>query len=422
MGTTAGAVALVGSETQKNAEIVDRLLAAGAVILGKTTVSVTNSVIRGSGLFCGWSATSGQGQSPYVRGGVDLDDSIGGHSVPGGSSSGVSIAISAGLAAVGVGSETDSSITAPAIRASLFAMRPSTGIVSINGTIPVSKTFDVGGPMAKDARDVADMLAVLVDPAKATIPSRGYALALKENWASFKIGTLDPTVWTYPEFLIKPVPEATEQMVNATLDAYAQLKSLAGEYYENVDLTPVTEFMYNGCHSIYTILDIELPEVVDEYLSSLPTSPVRSLHELVEWNKEHAVEALPTEYPNQDGLIKALETKLTAEEVEANHQAYQRAGSNIDRIFETYGIDIIAGPGDCFLTQYAVAKGYPIATLPLTYLDLNGRPIGLLAITSRHREDRLLASMAAYEASFPTRQAPTAYLAGPSLSETRAQF
>lgn len=421
MSTTAGAVALISSKPVANAEVVDKLLAVGAVILGKTTVSEL-SFRKGSGIPCGWSAIAGQGQSPYVRGGFDLNDSIGGHSVPGGSSSGVSIAISAGFAAVGVGSDTEASITAPAIRASLYSIRPTTGIVSTSGTIPVSKSFDIGGPMAKDVRDVADMLTVLVDPKKTTVTDGGYASVLNKSKETLKIGTLDPNVWSYPEFLVKPIPEATEQMSKITLEAYSQIKSLVGTCHENVDLAPVSEFIFKGGHSIYTILDVELPEVINKYLSNLAISPVRSLQELVDWNKEHSTEALPSEYPNQDQLIQALNTNLSPEEIEENRQHYLKVGSNLDATFQKYGINIIVGPGDCFLTQYASAKGYPIAALPLTYLDFNGRPVGLQAITSAHREDLLLAFMGAYEASIARRQPPTAFLEASAPSDKSAQL
>ncbi|KAJ5789317.1 amidase signature enzyme [Penicillium psychrosexuale] len=417
MRKSAGAVALLNTKPTKNAEVIDKLLAAGAVILGKTTISVGTQELsyrKENGLPCGWSAVDGQGQSPYIPGGFDPTDSIGGHTVPGGSSSGVSIAISAGLAAIGVGADTDASITAPAVRASLYSIRPTTGIVSVNGTVPCSKTFDTIGPMGRSVRDVADLLTALVEPGKTTIPQGGYASsATKDHGKIFRIGTLDPEVWNYPTFLVKPVPEATEQMNRVGLDTYSKIRDgLASVFHENVDLPPVSEFMLNGKHSIYTIWDayIELVDVLNDYLSELPGSPAKSLAELVEWNQEHAAQALPTEYPSQDVLIEALNTKLSPDQIETLREHYLAVGSNLDAALQNNEIDIIVAPGDCFLTQYASAKGYPIAAVPISSIDYKSRPIGLQVISSAHREDLLVAFVSAFEDSISERQPPTAFL------------
>ncbi|KAI3116119.1 hypothetical protein CBS147333_729 [Penicillium roqueforti] len=248
MKTSAGAVALLNTKSTKNAQVADKLLAAGAVILGKTTISVEEKV---SHAVCLQLTAK---DSPYIPGGFDPTDSIGGHTVPGGSSSGVSIVISAGLAANGVGTDTDASITAPAVRASLYLIRPTTGIVSVNGTVPCPKTFDTIGPMGRSVRDVADLLTALVEPGKTKTPQAGYASsATKKHGKSFRIGTLDPEVWNYPDFLVNPVPEATEQINRIILETYSKIREgLASAFHENADLPPVSEFMLNGKHSIYT--------------------------------------------------------------------------------------------------------------------------------------------------------------------------
>ncbi|KAI2717438.1 hypothetical protein CBS147332_4318 [Penicillium roqueforti] len=248
MKTSAGAVALLNTKSTKNAQVADKLLAAGAVILGKTTISVEEKV---SHAVCLQLTAK---DSPYIPGGFDPTDSIGGHTVPGGSSSGVSIVISAGLAANGVGTDTDAFITAPAVRASLYLIRPTTGIVSVNGTVPCPKTFDTIGPMGRSVRDVADLLTALVEPGKTKTPQGGYASsATKNHGKSFRIGTLDPEVWNYPDFLVNPVPEATERINRIILETYSKIREgLASVFHENADLPPVSEFMLNGKHSIYT--------------------------------------------------------------------------------------------------------------------------------------------------------------------------
>jgi hypothetical protein len=125
--------------------------------------------------------------------------------------------------------------------------------------------------MAKSVRDVADMLTVLVDPERADVPINGYGATLDAQWTDFRVGTLNPQTWTFPDFVIKPVPEATEQMVyfnlvlciyavstyqkqaRATAEAYARIKDLAGAYHEHIELRSVSDFMMGETHSIYEL-------------------------------------------------------------------------------------------------------------------------------------------------------------------------
>jgi amidase len=173
-----------------------------------------------------------------VRGGFDEHDSIGGHSVGslqatsaddadkqncGGSSSGCAIAVAAGLAPVALGSDTESSIVAPAVRAALYGLRPSTGLTSTAGTLGLSR-MDAPGPMAKDVRDLADLLAAVAerrrdvegDAEPGDEPGDEPAYEPGEpDWQSVRVGTLDPEAWQYADALVKRVPAATQQMVSA---------------------------------------------------------------------------------------------------------------------------------------------------------------------------------------------------------------
>ncbi|OBT77497.1 hypothetical protein VF21_05228 [Pseudogymnoascus sp. 05NY08] len=394
MDTTGGAVALIGAVSAKNAAVVDKLIEAGAVILGKTSCSELN-YYKGSGLLCGWSALDGQGQSPYVRGGVVDGDSIGGHSVPGGSSSGVSIAVSAGLAAGGVGSDTEGSIIAPAVRTSLYSIRPSLGIAPADGIIPLAHSFDTLGPIAKDVKDLADILSVIVDNKKTTVPSDGYSSALESTWTDCKVGTLSPDDWNFPDFLVKPVLEATVQIKEDTKARYGQIQKLAGAYHDSVDLPSV---------------NVELPGDIEVYLKNLTSSNVRSLQELVDWNTAHSEDALPPGASSQSLLVQSLNTKISPEDVAALHDHRRKIAANLDTTFKKYDINIILGPGDSPITQYAVANGYPAAALPLSYLDFNGRPIGLVALVSGGQELHLLKFLKLYEQTFPARRPPSAFL------------
>ncbi|KAF2759933.1 amidase signature enzyme [Pseudovirgaria hyperparasitica] len=407
MHTTGGAVALIGAECSSNAEVVQKLLDAGAVILGKTTLSELN-FNRDSHLPCSWSAVAGMGQSPYVKGGVDPNDNAGGHSNPGGSSSGSAIAVAAGLAPIAVGSDTDASLTAPGVRAALYTLRPTLNLVPVRGVLPMAHSFDTAGPMAKNPRDLANLLDVLVDPSTTKVPSGGYVSVLDQSWTGIRIGALDPEIWQYPDWLCKPEEAATQQIIRDTRNAYARVRSLADSFHENVELLEATEFMLNGDHSIYTIVADDFEEDMNGFLSELTKKKFDDLRGMVKWNAENVEEALTKEYPGQDKLTGALETNLSVDARNETVSHYKRIGASFDEILKKYDINIIIAPGDCFFCQYGPANGYPVAALPLTTLDFNGRPIGIQAIAAAHQEPLLLKFMSAWEATFP-RPVPHGY-------------
>jgi Asp-tRNA(Asn)/Glu-tRNA(Gln) amidotransferase A subunit family amidase len=165
-----------------------------------------------------------------VRGGVVTGDDYAGHSVcaeptsvyaathpnlqtPGGSSSGSAVAVSAGLAPIALGSETEGSLIIPASRAALYALKPTAGIVSSDGVVPFNDHCDTVGPMARTAAAVAQALDVIVDSAKTNIPTGGYASASSASWAGLNIGAVDFPVWRYPSARDKLLPGAIIEMV-----------------------------------------------------------------------------------------------------------------------------------------------------------------------------------------------------------------
>lgn len=198
-----------------------------------------NVQYRGSGLRCGWSALAGQCQNAYVRGGDKADDGLGGHSVrqrnhsmnrppltimkkiksTGGSSSGSAVAVSAGFAPIAIGTETEGSLVVPATRAGLYTLKPTLGLIPGDGIAPITHRFDTAGPITKSVKDTADMLTVLVDHSKTSVPQGSYSTAISgaAAWNDISIGTLKPEEWLPPDGLINPVPEATAQIVNPLL-------------------------------------------------------------------------------------------------------------------------------------------------------------------------------------------------------------
>ncbi|KAH0557049.1 hypothetical protein GP486_005161 [Trichoglossum hirsutum] len=452
MDTTAGSFALAGSRPTRHADLVNRIIEAGGIILGKANLSEL-SYWKGTGLSCGWSAVGGQTQSAYVRGGIEAGDSFGGHSNPGGSSSGSAVSVSAGFAPAAIGTETDGSLVMPSNRAALYTIKPTIGLISQQGIVPVSRLCDSAGPMTKGVKDLAYLLDVMVDKSKTRIPEAGYTTALTDSWEGLKIGVLDPEKWQFHPILVKPNAEATLQMVNEIRAAYATIRPLAKEFHENVTLIPPMEFVVNGKHILYSIfgkhsfatqsygvedhssirsirltaLDNDFKSTFEDYLAELETSPVRTLQELVVFNEEHASVELPEENPLQNKLTEALSYAMSAEEYSKTLAQVRHLGRTrgIDETLTKYDIDVIIGPADSSVSSLASASGqepplnlvsrapyanfspgYPIATMPLSYLKLNGRPFGLAALTRAHNEATLVRVLSAWEATFPKRNPP----------------
>ena len=428
MDTTAGSFALVGSRPKKSADVVERLLKAGAIVIGKANLSEM-SYWKGDKLLCGWSAVGGQGQSAYVRGGIDPEDSYGGHSNPGGSSAGSAIAVSAGFAPFSIGTETDGSLILPASRAALYTIKPTIGLVSQQGIVPVSAICDSAGPMTKSVIDLANMMDVIVDPATTKIPPGGYASVLTNSWADIRVGVLDIVEWQHPTDIIKPVPEASQQMNAAFQYAYAKIEKNAKAYARNVPLPTGKALELDGKGVLGTLWSRNFAKDFEGYTSGIENSKVYSLAELVQFNKDNAEVELPPEYPNQQRLEEALASETTTEELDAALKHARHVGRTIgvDKILKDHDIDVIIGPAESSMCDIAAASGsftpehsqvlctnylliwnlgYPIAGLPLGYLDYNGRPFAMAAIASAHQEALLIKVQSAWEATFPTRQPP----------------
>lgn len=132
---------------------------------------------------------------------------------PLGSSSGSCIAVSAGLAPIALGIETIGSLITPSVRDSLFTIKPTHGLVNPANIVPVTVRYDTAGPIGKTTKDIADLMDVLVDHVETHVLEGGYASAMVSDWTDIRVGTLDPEIWRLSDALVKPVPEATKQIV-----------------------------------------------------------------------------------------------------------------------------------------------------------------------------------------------------------------
>ncbi|KAK3186367.1 hypothetical protein K4F52_004905 [Lecanicillium sp. MT-2017a] len=388
------------------------------------------SYFKAEDQICGWSTVGQQSQSAYVRGGIQEDDTPGGHSNPGGSSSGSAIAVSAGLTPVSIGTETAASLISPASKAALYTIKPTIGLISQQGIVPISSLADSAGPMAKSVLDLANLMDILVDPAKTSIANGGFKSVLTDSWADLKVGVLDPEKWGVSDSWTKPDAGATKQMSEEFEAAYARIQSQAKSFHKFVPLILPNALHMDGelahrrlfskclgktAGSGVLILGIfshclpgHFKTDFEAYLKDLDFSHINSLEELVQYNRDHAETELPPRYPSQDRLENALADKSTPEELAAALLLARKVGRDegIDKILKEYDIDVIIGPAESPMPTIACASGYPIASMPLGYLDFNGRPFGMAALASGHQEAVLIKVQSAWEATFPPRQPP----------------
>jgi amidase len=409
--TTAGSEALATNVTNRDAPLVRRLTDAGAIILGKTNLSEWAN-IRSSHSVSGWSAIGGLVKNPYV-----LDHT------PSGSSSGTAAAVAASLAAVGVGTETDGSITSPSSISGLVGIKPTVGLVSRTYVVPISHSQDTPGPIGRSVADVAALLTVLAgsdpaDPATrdADAHKRDYVAALKgASLRGKRLGVL--------RFATGMLP-AVDTLFD---DAIGALKAQGAEIVELKDYKPDPTL---GDRELVVLLT-ELKADLNTYLAGSPAQiPARSLADLIAFDRAHGREL---SLFNQDLFEQAQATKGLSDPayLKARATSKQQAGPDgIDKLITEHHLDALIAPSDGpasrvdiitgdhivgVAAQLPAIAGYPHLTVPMGFVD--GLPVGISFIGQAWTEANLLALGAAYESATHHRQAPT-YI--PSLEATPA--
>jgi amidase len=402
MMTTAGSLALVGSKPARDAFVAQRLREAGAVILGKTNLSEWAN-FRSSRATSGWSGRGGQTRNPYA-----LDRN------PCGSSSGSGAAVAANFCAAAVGTETDGSIVCPSSTNSLVGIKPTLGLVSRAGIIPISHSQDTAGPMARTVADAAIILGALagVDARDAvTNESRGKASA---DYTKF----LDPNGLRGARIGIARkffgFNEAVDALMNASIEA---MKRLGAIIVDPADIPTTGKFD----DSEFEVLLYEFKADLNAYLASLGrNAPVHSLKEVIEFNERHRDKEMP--YFGQDIFIRAeAKGALTSKEYLAalakNHRLSRTEG--IDAVMNKYKLDAMIAPtgspawptdllnGDHttggFSSPAAVA-GYPHITVPAGFIA--GLPVGLSFFGRAYSEPVLIKLAYAYEQATKLRRPP----------------
>ncbi|KAF2257469.1 amidase signature enzyme [Trematosphaeria pertusa] len=406
--TTVGSFALVTSKPAKNAAVVDELIKNGLIILAKTNLNEFCNW-KGFNSVNGFSGVGGQTNSAYVVGGLREDEASMGHSSPLGSSTGSAVGVSAGFSPLSLGTETDGSLVQPAARAALYALKPTVGSTDHRGVWTLSKRFDAVGAIAKSVSDLAlatEMLHTM--EVRSRLPEDGYLSFLSKSFTGLKVGFLDESQWHLPPQMCPQIPSVVQQLNGAYKLAIEKIRDAGAEVQYPVVLHGVEKLLMENQTGMSIILFHEYKKNVDDYLEGLDFSEVRSLKELIEWNKEHADIEMPYQHANQGRLIKAYEEvpNATAYESAIAHLHKVSIKEGFDLLFGDKGLDLVGVPMDSKIPSMATASGYPIATMPLGILDHLGRPFGLAIKAPAGREDVMFKFMSAFEAVFPKRAIP----------------
>jgi amidase len=402
MRTSAGSLALAESVAPRDAFLVERLRDAGAVILGKTNLSEWAN-FRSTHSTSGWSGRGGQTKNPYA-----LDRN------PCGSSSGSGAAVSANLAPLAVGTETDGSIVCPASACGIVGIKPTLGLVSRAGVIPIAHSQDTAGPMARTVADAAVLLGVLagVDPRdRATTTSRARP---QTDYTRF----LDPAglrgrrIGVARNFF--GFSDAVDRVMN---EAIAAMKSAGAIIVDPATMPTKGKFD----DSEFDVLLYEFKADLNAYLAGLGSrAPAKSLADLIAFNERNREREMP--FFGQEIFAMAqkkgpLTTKAYRLALAKNHRLSRTQG--IDAVVAKYRLDAIVAPtggpawptdllnGDHFTggsSTMAAVAGYPAVTIPVGYV--HGLPVGISFFASAYTEPTLIKLAYALEQTLKARMAP----------------
>tara|TARA_R110002094_G_scaffold52956_1_gene64318 strand:+ start:22 stop:1629 length:1608 start_codon:yes stop_codon:yes gene_type:complete len=400
MATTAGSRALLNSYPLQDSHVAKQLKEAGALILGKANLSEWAN-FRGELSSSGWSGVNGQTKNPYV-----LDRN------PCGSSSGSAVAVSANLSMLAIGTETNGSIVCPSNSNGIVGIKPTVGLVSRSGVIPISYTQDTPGPMARTVTDAAICLGVLtgIDPAdEKTLASqekfyKDYTQFLKED------GLRGKRIGFYQ------TPLGKNYKVDTLMSKAVDFMKRQGAEIININEISSADV---GGYSFQVML-YEYKDGLNKYFRSLgPNAAIKSLEELIAFNRKDSIEL---KFYNQKYL------EMAQEKGDLNDEAYQKALANmlkgsreegIDRIMNLHHLDAIIAPtgspawktdlinGDSFQlgsSSPAARAGYPNITVPMGFVD--ELPVGISFFGSAWSEPVLLEIAYAYEQGTKHRKAP----------------
>src|SRR5579864_1938345 len=401
MMTTAGSLALVGSKPPKDSFVAQRLRAAGAVILGKTNLSEWAN-IRSSHSTSGWSGRGGLTKNPYAL-----------HRNPCGSSSGSGAATSASLCTVAVGTETDGSVVCPSSANGLVGIKPTLGLISRAGIIPIAHSQDTAGSMARTVRDAAILLGALAGPDPRDIATAGASAKMQKYYTQF----LDANGLRGARIGVARKYFGFNDSVDALMNRlFEEMKTAGAEIVDSADLESHGKFD----ETELLVLLYELKTDLNAYLSARSDNQVRTLADIIAFNDANKDREMP--YFGQDLFLKAQEKgPLTDKEylaaITANHSLSREHG--IDGVMDKFHLDALVAPtgGPAWLTDLAngdhaaggssnaaAVAGYPNINVPAGFLfEL---PVGISFFGRAWSEPTLLKIAYGFEQLVKARKPP----------------
>ncbi|KAF8513732.1 amidase signature enzyme [Hysterangium stoloniferum] len=409
MNTTAGSFALLGSVVPGDAFVVAKLREAGALILGKTNPSEW-AHFRGN-LPSGWSGRGGQTTNPYFP-----------NADPCGSSSGSGVAAAIGLSTVTLGTETDGSITCPSSNNNLVGIKPTVGLTSRSGVVPISQNQDTTGPMVRSVTDAAIVLSAMAG----RDPTDPFTLAQPKKVPDFtkalNKGALQGKRIGVPRraFLNDSI-SGNDPSVNVVFEqALNVIRSLGATVVDPADLPSADEIVVSNNETI--VLDVDFKVQLNQYYQALTTRPpgVQSLADVIAFNDAHRAEEEPPQFTDQSELISSEATTgrnaTFQAALAADHDLGRTRG--IDAALKQFKLDALVLPAPGFTTVPAAIAGYPIVTVPLGFYAANvtiqsagptivypapGVPFGLSFLGTAFDEFNLIGLAFAYEQATHTR-------------------
>lgn len=401
METTAGSLALMGSAPKQDAFLVQQLRDAGAVLLGKTNLSEWAN-FRSSRSSSGWSGRGGQVKNPYV-----LDRN------PCGSSSGSGVAVAANLCTVAIGTETNGSIICPSQANGIVGIKPTVGLVSRSGIIPISHSQDTAGPMTRTVTDAAILLGALTGTdARDAVTQESEGKAYTDYTQFLEAdGLQGAKIGVGRQYF--GFHEAVDAQLEENL---AVMKEQGATLVELESVMPREELDGAG----YEVLLYEFKHDLNQYLTERNHPSIKTLEDLIRYNEKHIGEEMP--YFRQE-IFESAQKKGGLDD-----EAYQKAietvrrvsrADGIDKVMKEHQLDAIIAPsgsaawpidvvnGDHFLggsSSPAAMAGYPSITVPAGFV--HGLPIGISFFASAYQEPQLIRIAYAFEQATQHRRAP----------------